>query len=466
VGTDTAYDVAGTLQCSSSYITINGTTGGDWGMIAPGDTVEGTPWSITAAASTPVGTVADFGLSITASGGYNTQLDFSLVIGMLGVDYVTHDCGNVKFTVTRYGALGYMASSGTVGEGFCYPISSSSQLYYGGFAAGNSASYVVDRYYESGSADDTDWETTASPDGMVRMYEPGPNNFDEYTTARYDDAGHPTPQDLVCDQYTWAWDDATANDFVIMKFVLINEGSSTLSDLYGAVFMDWDIGSSSSNYGSSEAARNLTWMYATTPYVGVATLDPPRDSTTSNANLALIDHATYVYPYGGLPDNIQIQFMDGTIQNASSNRPYDWSTCNSAGPFTLDPGAARVVAFAVIGGDNLSDLQANADTAYNRYWDWLGIEEVPASAQITGIRLYPVISRGRPYKIAYSFVQETPVQVKVYDALGRLVVHQDYGRLNGSGEFTFDLKSLAQGVYFVKIISDDHTSTRKVIWLK
>jgi hypothetical protein len=124
------------------------------------------------------------------------------------------------------------------------------------------------------------------------------------------------------------------------------------------------------------------------------------------------------------------------------------------------------VSFAVIGGDNLSDFQANADTAYNRYWDWLGIEEVPASAQITGIRLYPVISRGRPYKVAYSFVQETPVQVKVYDALGRLVVHQDYGRLNGSGEFTFDLKSLAQGVYFVKIISDDHTSTRKVIWLK
>lgn len=72
-------------------------------MIAPGDTVEGTPWNITAAASTPVGTVADFGLSITASGGYNTQLEFSLVIGMLGVDYATHDCGNVKFTVTRYG---------------------------------------------------------------------------------------------------------------------------------------------------------------------------------------------------------------------------------------------------------------------------------------------------------------------------------------------------------------------------
>jgi hypothetical protein len=311
-----------------------------------------------------------------------------------------------------------------VGEGFCYPISSSSQLYYGGWAAGNSASYVVDRYYESTDADDTDWETTASPDGMVRMYEPGPNNFDEYTTARYDDAGHPTPAGMVCDQYTWAWDDATANDFVIMKFVLINEGSSTLSDLYGAVFMDWDIGSSSSNYGSSEAARNLTWMYATTPYVGVATLDPPRDSATSNANLALIDHALYVYPYGGLPDNIQIQFMDGTIQNASSNRPYDWSTCNSAGPFTLDPDAAKVVAFAIVGGDNLTDLQANADTAYNRYWNWPGIEEEGGLASLPMKTLLGIMYPNpgmRVMNIRYQVAGVSDVSLCVYDAAGRLV---------------------------------------------
>jgi hypothetical protein len=236
---------------------------------------------------------------------------------------------------------------------------------------------------------------------------------------------------------------------VIIKFALINDGSSTISDLYATVFMDFDFSGGANDQGSSEAARNLTWMYTSTPYVGVATLDPPRDSATSNANLALIDHALYVYPYGGLPDNIQIQFMDGSIQNPSSNRPYDWSTCNSAGPFTLAPGQAEVAAFAILGGNNLSDLRTNADTAYNRYWNWPGVEEVPASAQVTGIRLYPVISRGRPYKVAYGFAQETPVQVKVY-----------------SGEFTFDLKSLAQGVYFVKIEAEDKTTTSKIIWLK
>ncbi|HEC77741.1 MAG TPA: hypothetical protein ENI34_01190, partial [candidate division WOR-3 bacterium] len=294
VGTDSAIYVTGSLMENSSYITVDDGSG-YWGDIAPGDSAENLTdrFTITASPSTPVGTSVDFQLEVSASGGYIDTLNFNLVVGTPGQDYATHDCGNVKLTVTRYGAIGFMSSAGTQGSGFWYPITGSNHLYYASFAAGTDANYVVDRYYEVNQQDDTDWETTTNPEGKVRMYEPGPNNFDEYATARYDDSGHPTSKGLVCTQESWCWDDATANDFVIMKFSMINEGSSTLSDLYAAIFVDWDIGNYSNNQGSSEAARNLTWMYETTPYVGVAILDPPR--STPAANLALIDHDLYVY---------------------------------------------------------------------------------------------------------------------------------------------------------------------------
>jgi len=158
--------------------------------------------------------------------------------------------------------------------------------------------------------------------------------------------------------------------------------------------------------------------------------------------------------------------MNGTYQNASSNRPYDWSTCNSAGPFTLGPGESAVAAFAIIGGDNLSDLQANADTAYDRYWNWPGVQEMPSPALVTDIKIYPVISRGRPYTFKYGFAKETSMRIKVYDALGRLVENKNYGMLNGAGELSLDLKSLAQGVYFVKVEAGNKISTSKIIWLK
>lgn len=463
-GTITATNVSGNLVCSSSYITINDNYG-YWGSIAPSDSVENTgdPFNVTLSSSCPMGTVLDFTLPITADGGYANTLDFSIVVGELGNDYVTHDCGNVMFSLTRYGALGYMSAfAPNPGDGFTYPIASASHLFYGTFAAANAETYCVDRFFKGGTCDD-DWHTTGIPDGTIRMYEPGPENFDEYTTARYDDSGHPSAKGLVIEQTSWAWDDATANDFVITVFNIHNDGGTTINDLYAALFMDWDVGVSTSNQGSSEAARNLTWIYQNTPYVGVAILDPPR--TTPAANLALVSHQNYVYPLNGLPDSIMMRFMDGTIQQPSTDIIYDWSACNSAGPFTLNQSDTVVVAFAVLGGDNLSNLQENADTAYNRYWGIIGVEETKITT-IPAINIHPAISFGQKFSLAYRFTVEIPLQLKIYNTLGQLVEEKDYGLRNGTGEIAFDLKALSQGVYFAKVEAGNTTKTTKIIWLK
>jgi hypothetical protein len=459
-----ATNASGTLRAISPYITLIDSVANYGTILANGGTAQGT-FQFSASSSTPQGTAVPMTVYLETNGGaYTTNCNFAITVGeIIGLDWVTHDVGNCRLTVTRYGAVGYMSTAQIMGDGFRYPSASISHLYYGGFAAGNDSSYCVDRYMEQGGNDDTDWETTTYPDGRVQMFEPGPNNVDEYATARYDDSNHPSAKGLVCLQSSWAWDDATANDFVITEFTLINEGVETLNDLYAAIFMDWDVGTASQNQGSSEAARNLTWMYYSTPYVGVAILDPPRSTP---ANLALIDHDIYVYPYEGCPDSIQIKFMNGTYQNASSNRPYDWSTCNSAGPFTLNPCDTVVAAFAIIGGDNLNDLRANADTAYGRYWNLPGVEEGGSTITMSGIKLYPMISRGRPYTVQYGFTKETSVRIKVYDAIGRLIDNKNYGVLNGTGELSLSFKSLAQGVYFVELEAEDQTTTTKIIWLK
>jgi len=466
-GSVNATNVQAVLRATtnSQYVTISDSTS-SFGNIPVGGqaTNSSDPFKMTSASNTPDGTEIGFTLHITADGGYFWDQNFTLVVGSPGLDYVTHDCGNCQFTVTRYGALGFMSSGQTGGVGFKYPGSGSNHLFYGGFAVGNSSSYVVDRYYESASGDDQDWNTTTTPDGKCRMLEPGPNNFDEYATARYDDSGHPSAKGLVCEQYSWAWDDPTANDFVIMKFVLRNDGSTTISNLYAAVFMDWDISSSyTSNNGNSETARNLTYMYynSSYPYVGVEILDPPR--TVPAKNLAIIDNETYVWPYNGLPDNIQIQFMDGTIQSPSGSAN-DFSTCNSAGPFTLAPGQSAVAAFAILGGTNLSDLQANADTAYNRYWNFPGVKEGERRSVTSKVSLYPVVSGGR-LSLAYTGFSGG-LGVMVYDVVGRKVEERCWDRLSGDGVLSIDLTRLPNGVYFVRLETDVKSVVQKVILVK
>ncbi len=453
---------------NSQYVTISDSTS-YFGNIPVGGSASNSsdPFKMTAASNTPDGTEIGFTLHITADGGFVWDQTFTLTVGTPGLDFVTHNCGNCQFTVTRYGALGFMGSNQASGVGFMYPFSGSNHLFYGGFAAGTNSSYCVDRYYESNLQDDDDWNTTTNPDGKCRMYEPGPYGYDEYATARYDDSGHPTPMGLVCEQYSWAWDDATANDFVIMKFLLTNNGNSTISNLYFAVFMDWDISASyDANYGNSQTQRNLTYMYYTSsyPYVGVEILDPPR--TTPARNLAIINNPTYVWPYQGLPDNYQIQFMDGTIQNPSGTSADDWSTCNSSGPITLAPGQSTVVAFAILGGTNLSDLEANADTAYNRYWNWPGIKEEGRKAITKQFALYPAVSNGR-LNLAYTGYGNGRLVMGVYDIIGRRVLEKVWHNLNGTGLLNIDLSHLSSGVYFVRIETNAATPlVKKIILLK
>ncbi|MCX7994585.1 MAG: S8 family peptidase [candidate division WOR-3 bacterium] len=438
------------LRTSDIYITlIDSTT--SYGTIPSGDSANNNsdPFTLSVSPNCPDGRTIDFQLYIVCAESSWTR-NFSLIVGTPGLDYVTHDCGNCRFTVTRYGALGFMSSGQSGGVGFRYPATGSNHLFYGSFAVGNSPSYCVDQYYESQSGDDDDWATTSSPDGRCRIYEPWQNNIDEYATARYNDGGHSSPQGLLCEQYSWAWNDATANDFVIMKFVLTNTGNNTLSNLYAAIFMDWDISSSyTSNYGNSETARNLTYMYysGSYPYVGVEVLDPPR--TTPARNLAIIDNQTYVWPYYGLPDNIQIQFMDGTIQNPSGTNANDWSTCNSVGPFTLAPGQSKIVAFAILGGTNLADLQANADTAYNRYWNWTVVEEEKEQQVKAQFSVYPVVTGGRLNLAHNGFAGE--LKITVYDVSGRKVAEKIWHNGKDDGILNIDISNLAGGIYFLNV---------------
>lgn len=459
-GQNQATNTQGTLRTSDSYITITDSTY-TYGNIPAGGSADNSsdPYDVTVAGGCPVGHVVDFELELACSETTFVRT-FQLTVGTVGEDWVSHNCGNCILTVTRWGSIGFMTD--ITGEGFHYPVAGANHLYCSSFAVGTTAAWVVDRYYETGGAFDADWVTT--PGGEVIMQEPGPGTFDEYATASYDDSGHGSSRDLLCEQKSWAWDDATANDFVIMRFDLTNNGSSAISNFYAAVFVDWDIGTYSNNQGSSEGARNLTWMYETgNPYVGVEILDPPR--STPAANLAFIDHDIYVYPNQGLPDNYQIQFMDGTISMPQSDRAYDWSTCNSAGPFSLGAGETLVTAFAILGGTSLSDFQANADTAYNRYWGSGVYDDRDYDVTPVMTTISPVVSRG-DFTIAYNLSIETPVRVQIFDAAGRLVEGRECGKLRGTGELQLDLRSYAHGVYFVKVETADKTTTTKVIKLQ
>ncbi|MCK4576672.1 T9SS type A sorting domain-containing protein, partial [candidate division WOR-3 bacterium] len=456
-----AANISATLNTSDTYIQINDGSA-VYGDIAVGDSVTNNsdPFNITADASTPQGHTASFTLVVTGDYGFVDTTSFDIGVGLPGVPYADHNIGNVVFTVTSQGACGFMDGSQSQGTGFKYPYSGANSLFIGSVWVGNSASYVVNTDYEAEGS--PDWVVTTVPDGLVRMGGTFYSNQDGW--AMYDDAGMSSPKDIVVTQNSWAWANDPYNDFVIMVYTVENNGSSAVNGLYVGHFMDVDV-TGYYDYAGTSASLRLAYVYDPGDiYVGTKLLDP-----IVATNLYILDNATYVYPNAHVLDSDKIQMLNGTY-TATSGSNDDYSIVVSSGPFNVNPGECQLVAFAIIGGDNQSDLENNAISAQQKYDSLnVGIKEVVGNT--LPLKYYLATAYPNPVKngafIEYQIPRKSNVTLKVYDVSGRLVNVLVDGVIDaGYHNIGLNTKGYASGIYFYRLVAGGKTFTKKLIVVK
>lgn len=353
--------VKGTLRCARGFITISDSIS-DYGNIRKqGGRAEGDGFVVSAAPDAPLGEMIDFELVVEVERLQVSTLNFTLPIGLRRLAWVDHDVGNVILTVTQHGSIGFLETGDgkpTGGRGFIYPKEKGrNSLYMASFCAGNHKDYLVDRTFGA-----KDWRVTTTPDGKVAMTTS--RVCDQEGNARFSDAGHPRRKDLAVKQRSFAWRAPEKEDFVILHYTLCNTGTQTISGLYAGVIADFDIGfNPMANQAGTDLGRRLAWMHQTgvnIPHVGIKLLEPG-----TAANVSVLHNPTYVYNVWH--DSTAYKFLSGRISVPSGASPDDWSLVVSAGPFSLGPKATQRVAFAFIGGDDLSDLKSNADAAQEAY---------------------------------------------------------------------------------------------------
>lgn len=466
-GSVNAANVEAVLRATTNgqYVDISDSTS-TFGTINVGSSANNSsdPYKMTADPSTPNGTLIGFTLHITADGGYSWDQNFTWAVGNPPVDYYDHDIGNVVFSVTNRGICGFLNDSQTQGSGFYYPKTGSQHLFIGSVWAGNSASYVVNRDYSAENSGD--WQPTAGVFGDGTVYS------DQDSWAKYDDSGMNSPKNLNCSQDGWAWSDVGGEDYVIMRYIFMNEGSSAINGLYFGQFMDLDIGDAYNNSGGVDLSRKLIYMYGSgTKYAGVGLLDP-----STAANVTFIKNDTYVYPNAHILDSDKIQFLKGSISTQTASPWDDWSICVSAGPFNLNPGDSAIFAVVVLGGEGVSDVQANYDSAAARYPP-VGVAEEPYVSTETDAfsisKIYP-----KPFSsmvnIEYTVARESKISLRIYDVTGRLVktmvnAKQSPGiyRANWDGKAN-NGKKVTSGVYFCRLVvnGNEQKVTKKLLLVK
>ena len=168
-------------------------------------------------------------------------------------------------------------------------------------------------------------------------------------------------------------------------------------------------------------------------------------------------------------DISRYNFMTTGIYHPNST-PADYRMIITAQPFTLAPGDFNTVAFGIVLGNGLSELQINPDTMETIYKGiTVGLPEedknsVPVSYFLA--QNYP-----NPFnpttKISYAIPKKSFVTIKIFDVLGKEVfqlVNQE--KSAGKYEAGFDASAFSTGVYFYKIQAGDFVETKKMILLK
>lgn len=361
--TNTSAPVSAVLSCSSPYITItdpNASLGNINSLAVINNNSD--PFGFTISSSCPLNEVVTFKITFS-SAGYTSSQFISLIINK---DYVDITINNTWTSVCSNGRVGINDEEVTEGMGLSrngtYNFSTAGSL-----MLGCSSTQVSDAAFGSSvSPFDTDF-TTLNRASVVTV--PVKSDF-EVSGKMNDNGAGANKMNVEIDYNSYAWTASGENNFVILEYVIKNNGSSILNNFFAGLFTYWDIPNSQFNDAQSiciyDATRRMGYAYnpsGTSKYAGVKLLT---DHTVNYYAFNSDGSGSSINIFDGFTSAEKFQAMSNGISRASSIAGVT-SGLISSGPFTMHPGTFVKVSFALVTADNLSDLQTNADVAQLKY---------------------------------------------------------------------------------------------------
>ncbi|MFN0156515.1 MAG: S8 family serine peptidase [Bacteroidota bacterium] len=451
-------NASATITTTASGLTItNGTV--SLGALGTLDTLRNTstPYRIQLSPTVTPGLAATVRLTVT-DGSYSDVQFFTVVINPT---YQSHNANGVKVTMTNNGRIGYNDfPNNTQGLGFRYALPDTNHLFEGGLIIGTSATKLVNNIRNAGGTQDNDFLSRQ----IYSLQSPGVISNQDGSTV-FSDSSAPLANriGIRVNQYSYVYSSPTDEDYIIVRYDIRNLTAAAITNLHIGQFFDWDVFNYGANRTGYDATRSLAYAWdnsnATRPYIGMRALD-------SAAGVRGLVNTTGIV----LDRAAKWGWISGGTASASVG-PADIHNAIGSGPFSIASATTRTVGFALLGGSNLADLQANADAARQKWNEILSTvsvgedgQELPATFALQ--QNYP-----NPFNpstmINYQLATNDVVSLKVYDILGREVATLIDGKQNaGNHRVEFNGGRLGSGVYFYRLIAGEFTAVKKMILTK
>jgi hypothetical protein len=450
-----------TLSSTSAYVTVlnNTINPGAMATLTSINTAQ-TPFTVKINNNAPVNNSVLFKLTLS-DGTYTVNQFFSVVVN---VDYMNININDIASTITSKGRLYYYGTGQVSGLGFTY--SNSNLVYDGGLMIGNN-NQVSDNCRDGANFDDDFLKQIA----IARIIPSVASDFDLVTTFNDNNVAAANRLKVLVKHKTYAWNTPGDKKYIIAEYNIKNNGTTALSTLYAGICSDWDIQTYANNKADVDNGLKLGYSYCT-------------DAGGLYAGTKLLTQGPFV-SYG--IDNVTGGGggVDATADFTSAEKYTCLSTQRaqagntatagndvmqvvSTGPFNLAAGDSIIVAFALLAGDDLTDLQTSAANAQIKY-DGLttGIAQMPANT--TSLQLlsaFPNPSGNSSITIPYfipATLKET-AEVSVLDVAGRQVLPTFTGNAKqGLQHVTVPANALSKGIYIIQLQVGSERQSQKLI---
>lgn len=424
-------------------------TGGqtDFGPMAR-DQVLTTPagtFQFTVPAGTAPNTVLTFKVSVQTPARTND----SYVQLTVAPTYMTTDLNRITATFNSSGNVAYNGTNRQQGDGFRLN-DGKALLYHGGLMIGTGAARLSDvvRVGELRMGTAEGFQSTSS----YRL-----NTTPDVETGRaiFNDAHRDASVRVGVEvsMSTYEYTDPRDSDFVLVVYDIRNASAGPIENLHAGLYLDWDI----SLIGEGDVAT-----FDEPNRLGYVTNELVPDLVTGAALVsdgALTFNAvdnTDAAIASSFPPELKWQLLGNGI-GARSTSPTDIGMVIGSGPFALDAGESRKVAFVLAAAGTLDDLRTAVNRAAARY-DIISstAEEIRGNEHGLSMPAVPNPTTGSSF-VELSMKHAASVSVRLRDVAGRIVRETRLpDRASGSHTIPIDASGLSDGVYLYEIFADDN----------
>ncbi len=441
---DAVSNLSVTVSCNSPDITLLNNTFSIGSLSSmQSDSNRTNPFEAIILPTIPLNSKVIFTYTFSANGYTDTQ-QFELTVN---VDYLNVLVNDIGISITSKGRLGYNDASGSQGIGFTQN-ESESLLYMGSLMIGVNDSMSSDAVVGM-PAGSTNQDFTA----IDFIHEINPPIVSDYDlTTRFDDSGNSLPLGVEVQHNTYAWSTTADRKYVMVEYIIKNNSNTDYQDLYAGIYCDWDITANTyaTNRALFDSTNRMGYAYevtSNTNYAGIKLLTPGNVKYYAFNNDGS-DGSISIYDGFSRQEKYQCMSGAGRFEAGMTGNGSDVSMLLSSGPFSVTAGDSVKVAFALVGGDNLTDITDAAVAAQIKY-NSVGIAEV--NTENLKIAIYP---NPADNYFTLSMESENPQTgiIQISDITGRIICNKPFSAANQQ-QLHFTTEVMSSGIYLVHIIT-------------